>query len=76
LCRPHVAGAVALYLSANPNADLDQVKEALYKNTNKSNLGNAGVGTCAGIPESQFPNHAYGNGLLDIAAAIKPSIRN
>jgi len=67
--RPHVAGGIALYLSAYPNATLQDVKDALFSSTNRSGLG-YGAGTCGGIPETEFPNNSYGYGVLDIAAAI------
>jgi len=53
---PHVAGAIALLREYNPNATVDQIKEALLETC--VDLGPAG------------PDNAYGHGLIDIPAAM------
>ncbi|HWO57805.1 MAG TPA: S8 family serine peptidase [bacterium] len=54
---PLVAGAVALLREYNPNATAEQIKQALLAGA--KDLGPAG------------PDNSYGNGLLDIAAALR-----
>ncbi len=52
---PQVAGAMALLLSASPEATVDELEQAL---TNTAiDLGDSG------------PDNAYGNGLIDVVAA-------
>lgn len=52
---PHVAGAMALLLSAAPTSSLDEIETALVQSA--VDLGDFG------------PDYEYGNGLLDVAAA-------
>jgi len=52
---PHVSGAMALLLSANPQLTVDELENAIVSSS--TDLGNAG------------PNNDYGNGLLDVAAS-------
>jgi serine protease AprX len=55
LAAPHVAGALALLLSAHPDLTADQQAYALTQSA--TDLGTAG------------PDDAYGYGMLDVAAA-------
>jgi subtilisin family serine protease len=41
MAAPHVAGAAALYLQANPNATAQQVRDALYEATTKNIVTNS-----------------------------------
>jgi bacillopeptidase F len=52
---PHVSGAMALLLSANPQLSIAELENAIASSSN--DLGAAG------------PDNDYGNGLLDIAAS-------
>ncbi len=45
MASPHAAGAVALYLSANPNATPSQVEQAIESNASTGKISNAGSGT-------------------------------
>jgi outer membrane protein assembly factor BamB/subtilisin family serine protease len=58
MATPHVTGAVALLLQANPNLTVDQVKE-LLKGTSRvePHMGN-------------LPNDSYGSGIVNIYQAV------
>ncbi|WNV87348.1 S8 family serine peptidase [Umezawaea sp. Da 62-37] len=45
MATPHVAGAAALYLEANPNASAQQVRDALVTNATPDKIGNPGAGS-------------------------------
>jgi len=68
MAGPHVTGGIALLLSADPNLNLDQVKARLYDNAER-NLGSGG-GACDGVSETEWPNHSFGHGRLNINRAI------
>ncbi|WP_430871676.1 S8 family serine peptidase, partial [Escherichia coli] len=55
---PHVTGAVALLLQANPNLTIDQIKETLKKTSRVEPQ----MGT--------LPNDSYGTGIMNIYQAI------
>lgn len=54
---PYVAGAVALLREYNPNATVDQIKQALL--TGARDLGTAG------------PDNLYGHGILNVIGALR-----
>lgn len=58
MATPHVTGAVALLLQANPNLTIDQVKETL-KQTSRVEPH---MGT--------LPNDSYGTGIMNIYQAV------
>ncbi|MEP0773799.1 MAG: S8 family serine peptidase [Acidobacteriota bacterium] len=70
MAGPHVAGAVALLLSAVPGwiGQVDQVEERLNLTANRNTTPTGQV--CGGIPDNQFPNNTYGYGRVDIYKAI------
>jgi len=69
MATPHTAGAIALLMSANPNWGFEQIFNALTTTTAKPTLSN-GDRNC-GLPGSgDFPNHAFGHGRIDVAAAL------
>ncbi|MDY5153115.1 PA domain-containing protein [Actinobaculum suis] len=69
MAAPHVAGAAAVLLQANPNLDPEQVR-AVMQNT-------AQVQTVDGQPASvKSAVHRQGAGLLDLPAAIKAAQAN
>jgi subtilisin family serine protease len=45
MASPHVAGAAALYLGANPSATPQQVRDALVNNGSLNRVANAGTGS-------------------------------
>ncbi|GAB4336206.1 MAG: hypothetical protein Kow0089_06300 [Desulfobulbaceae bacterium] len=62
IAAPHVAGAMALLLSAAPQLTVSQLEAALTGNT--VDLGDSG------------PDNTYGNGLLDVDAAYTSFTRH
>ncbi|MCM3664939.1 carboxypeptidase regulatory-like domain-containing protein [Mesobacillus subterraneus] len=58
MATPHVSGAVALLLQANPNLTVDQVKELLKRTSRvEPHMGN-------------LPNDSYGSGIMNIYQAV------
>lgn len=68
MAGPHVAGAVALLLSAEPRlrGDVDRI-EAILRETA---LPRTTTQTCGGVPGSSIPNNTYGYGRIDAASAV------
>jgi len=66
MAAPHVAGAVALYISANPFATYQQVEQALLSTGDRPSLSNADR-LCA---NSEWPNMAFGYGRLNAATLV------
>ncbi|XP_021943582.1 bacillopeptidase F-like [Folsomia candida] len=69
MATPHTAGAIALLMSANPSWGYDQIFTALTTTPAHPTLSNADRN--CGLPEGgDFPNHAFGYGRIDVAAAL------
>lgn len=70
MAGPHVAGAVALLISAHP-ALRGQVEliETLLERTAATSV--TGGSTCGGIPPTTIPNNAFGWGRIDALAAVQ-----
>ncbi|CAL8073424.1 unnamed protein product [Orchesella dallaii] len=66
---PHVSGLVALLLSRNPNLTFGEAKDILIRNTDK-NLGSTGR-VCGGIPDTEYPNHVFGNGRANALKCVR-----
>lgn len=72
MAGPHVAGLVALVISANPDlagqVDLieDIIEQTAVPKTTDQN--------CGDIPGTQVPNHTYGHGRVDALAAVEAAI--
>ena len=72
MAGPHVAGLVALLISANPDlagqVDLieDIIEQTAVPKTTDQN--------CGDIPGTQVPNHTYGFGRVDALAAVEEAI--
>jgi serine protease AprX len=69
MAGPHVAGLVALVISANPalRGDVDTIESiieqsAFHPDTSSQN--------CGGIPANVFPNNTFGYGRIDALAAV------
>ncbi len=68
MAAPHVAGLVALLISAQPAlaGQVDQIEQILEENAVPRTTSQ----TCGGIPGSQVPNNTYGWGRIDAWAAM------
>jgi subtilisin family serine protease len=69
MAGPHVAGLVALIISANPAlaGNMDKIVEIIEQSAVKLKSSQ----DCGGFPGSDIPNNAYGNGRIDALAAVK-----
>lgn len=72
MAGPHVAGVVALMISANPNiaGEVELIEEFLRETAIPAFNGQ----TCGGIPGSDHPNNAYGYGIIDAFEAVQAAI--
>lgn len=70
MAGPHVAGGVALLLSATPSlkGQVDTVEARLTQTASQAVTPTGQV--CGGTPDNVFPNNTYGYGRLDILAAV------
>lgn len=68
MAAPHVTGAIALILSAEPDltGKVDQIEELLRRTA----LPRTSTQTCGGVPGSAVPNNTYGWGRIDVLAAV------
>ncbi|RHY39677.1 hypothetical protein DYB34_013459 [Aphanomyces astaci] len=69
MASPHVAGAIALYLSANKGAKYDQVYKAFTTTADTKTLTPYNE-NCGGVSDSKYPNNNYGFGRINVASAI------
>ncbi|MCL4869527.1 MAG: S8 family serine peptidase [Anaerolineae bacterium] len=67
MASPHVAGAVALLISLEPQlrGEVDLIEELLRRTA----VPRTSSQTCGGVPGSEIPNNVYGWGRLDVKAA-------
>lgn len=72
MAGPHVAGMVALLISAKPSlaGQVDSI-EAIIQRTAKKINGNQ---TCNGTSSSVFPNNTVGHGRIDVLAAVNDAL--
>ncbi|RHY69628.1 hypothetical protein DYB34_011350 [Aphanomyces astaci] len=68
MASPHVAGAIALYLSANKGAKYDQVYKAFTTTVDTKTL-TPNNQNCGGVSDSKYPNNNYGFGRINVARA-------
>jgi uncharacterized repeat protein (TIGR01451 family) len=68
MAGPHVAGAVALYLSAFPQlaGQVGQIETTLQSTA----VPKTSTQTCGGVPGTQIPNNTFGWGRLDAYNAV------
>jgi serine protease AprX len=72
MAGPHVAGAVALILSARPDlaGEVDLIQEILQNTSIFLTVPD----TCGDIAGSDRPNHAYGWGRINVYEAVKAAL--
>jgi serine protease AprX len=71
MAGPHVAGAVALMLSANPEliGEVNWVEDILEKTATPK----TSTQTCGGVSGSSIPNNTFGWGRIDVLEAVRSS---
>ncbi len=69
MAGPHVAGLVALVISANPGlgGDVDEVEDIIEQTAVKKTTTEG----CGGDTATQVPNNTYGWGRIDALAAVE-----
>ena len=72
MAAPHVAGLVALMLSAQP--DLAGRVRAIEQIVRRTAVPLGATETCGGIPSGVIPNNVYGHGRIDALAAVNASL--
>lgn len=75
MAGPHVAGLVALIISANPNlaGEVDKIEDIIEQTA--VNLTSS-TQSCSGIPGTSIPNNTYGYGRIDAVAAVNRAIND
>lgn len=68
---PHVAGIVALMLSANPALTYEQVRSKLLATTDTADLVSTGD-VCGKVADTVFPNNHFGYGRVNAQRAVSP----
>ncbi|GMF42534.1 unnamed protein product [Phytophthora fragariaefolia] len=72
MAAPHLAGTIALALSARPGFCLDNMKTILSSSTDRA-LPNAAI-TCGGTGDSTFPNNQYGYGRINAQSVVNAAL--
>ena len=72
MAGPHVAGMVALMISANP--DLAGQVEVIEDIIEATAVPKTTEEECGGIPGSEVPNNTYGYGRIDALAAVNAAL--
>jgi uncharacterized repeat protein (TIGR01451 family) len=72
MAAPHVAGLVALLISARPNlAGQVETLETIIEQSAVDISGSVSPQTCGGTPHTQIPNNIFGWGRIDAWAAYQ-----
>ena len=64
IAATHVTGIIALLKGATPYLNFDQVVAKLQAGADQENTQSSGH-TCRGIPDTKFPNYAFGYGRVN-----------
>lgn len=72
MAGPHVAGMVALIISANPDlaGQVDLIEDIIRRTA----VPKTTEQMCDDIPGDQVPNHTYGYGRIDALAAVQAAL--
>ena len=72
MAGPHVAGLVALLISANPGlrGDVDELEDIIEQTAVKKTTNEG----CGGDTATQVPNNTYGWGRIDALAAVQKAV--
>ncbi len=68
MAGPHVAGAVALIISANP--DLAGMVDTIEYILETTAVKKQAADTCGGVPGTMIPNNTYGQGRINVYEAV------
>lgn len=73
MAGPHVAGAVALIISANPGlaGQVETIEDILMATATPRLSTN----DCGGIPSGSVPNNTYGHGIINALAAVQAALQ-
>jgi len=74
MAAPHVTGTIALLLSEKPDLNIAEIRDYLSKGAHK-NVPSTGY-DCGGISEKEFPNHAFGTGILNAYSTLSELLKN
>ncbi|KAL4088170.1 hypothetical protein PRIC1_012597 [Phytophthora ramorum] len=72
MAAPHLAGTIALALSARPGFCFDSMKSILLSSTDRA-LPKA-VLTCGGTSDATFPNNQYGYGRINAQNVVNAAL--
>ncbi len=72
MAGPHVAGSVALLISAKPSiqGNVDYIEDIFEQ----SAVDLTSTQTCGGVSGSNIPNNTFGHGRIDVLAAVNQSL--
>lgn len=70
MATPHVAGSVALLLSAEPELSIDGINTRLFTTTDQVGFLSSNL-TCGGTSDTVWPNNQYGHGRLNVLSAYR-----
>lgn len=70
MASPHVAGAIALLLSARPELTVDEIRTLLTATADQKSLTPMNT-MCGGIDDTTWPNNNYGYGRINVSDAYE-----